>query len=399
MPWVWVLQMTFPAQQVKLPQPGPGFWDCMVQGDTRPVWSIQEGVWSPFRQYNEQPSSPKCTQVCRMGCRSEQHLRDAGKWFQWFCEIPFQVGTRIFPQTRKASNRKPKWKEMVQPSRGKSMLWHRLWCDGAGPAVACCLRFVAKPELSIIWPSRGWRRMISTCGDAWSLNGLQAVTPRDYGSNWKKKKLKQCAQACPAVLDGLSDPKDIANALGVKYKSLYKSVTSDAQRMLHLHSDARAESSCAAYQDFMITEVEISKAIPKEGKNNRDLGFVSDFVTHSSQLWRATLARIVTLMPPCGHNPELLLRSTIVSIPKDSHGNISTSTNYRGIVLFSSTNKVIDWIVLTSILSSLPHTTFSLASKEDIWPVYVQLYSKMSCPITQSTTCKCFAVLLMPQRP
>ena len=73
---------------------------------------------------------------------------------------------------------------------------------------------------------------------------------------------------------------------------------------------------------------------------------MSNYVTHSSLLWRKTLSKLISLMFSHGYAPSTLLSSTIVSIPKDNRGNLCDSQNYRGIALFNSVNKVIDWLIL-----------------------------------------------------
>ena len=51
-----------------------------------------------------------------------------------------------------------------------------------------------------------------------------------------------------------------------------------------------------------------------------------------------------------GYNPQTLLQSTIISIPKDARGVLSLSPdNYKGISLFNSINKVVDYIVFAKM--------------------------------------------------
>ena len=47
-----------------------------------------------------------------------------------------------------------------------------------------------------------------------------------------------------------------------------------------------------------------------------------------------------------GYTPDILLHSSIISIPKDSKGNLSSSDNYRGISLFNSICKLFDMVIL-----------------------------------------------------
>ena len=47
-----------------------------------------------------------------------------------------------------------------------------------------------------------------------------------------------------------------------------------------------------------------------------------------------------------GYTPTVLLKSTIVSIPKDNKASLSNSDNYRGISLFNSINTLFDHVIL-----------------------------------------------------
>ena len=47
-----------------------------------------------------------------------------------------------------------------------------------------------------------------------------------------------------------------------------------------------------------------------------------------------------------GHYPDNLLKSTIISIPKDIKASLSNVDNYRGISLSNSINKVFDGVII-----------------------------------------------------
>ena len=47
-----------------------------------------------------------------------------------------------------------------------------------------------------------------------------------------------------------------------------------------------------------------------------------------------------------GFNPEDLLLSTIISIPKDNRGSMNSSDNYRGIFLSNSICKLYDYVFI-----------------------------------------------------
>ncbi len=65
-----------------------------------------------------------------------------------------------------------------------------------------------------------------------------------------------------------------------------------------------------------------------------------------------------------GYNPDDLLMGTIISLPKDKHGNICSSDNYRGICLCSCLTKLLEWCMLNRYRDNLstPGLQFSFKS-------------------------------------
>ena len=47
-----------------------------------------------------------------------------------------------------------------------------------------------------------------------------------------------------------------------------------------------------------------------------------------------------------GYYPSDLLKSTIVSIPKEKSASLAKSDNYRGISLFNSINKLYEYVII-----------------------------------------------------
>ena len=61
---------------------------------------------------------------------------------------------------------------------------------------------------------------------------------------------------------------------------------------------------------------------------------------------RVLLSLLFNAMIVHGHYPTELLKSTIVSIPKDNTASLSNSDNYRGISLFNSIHKLFDYVII-----------------------------------------------------
>ena len=64
-----------------------------------------------------------------------------------------------------------------------------------------------------------------------------------------------------------------------------------------------------------------------------------------------------------GHQPEALLLATIISIPKDSKGDMCSDSNYRGIALCCSISKVLDRLFLWKNSSGLLTSNLQFAYK------------------------------------
>ena len=91
----------------------------------------------------------------------------------------------------------------------------------------------------------------------------------------------------------------------------------------------------------------------KAGKDDGDIGFKSDHIINGTHRLYVLLSLLYNLMFYHGHKPADLLKSTIVSIPKDNKKSLSGSDNYRGISLFNLLSKLFDHIILVTSFNRL----------------------------------------------
>ena len=80
----------------------------------------------------------------------------------------------------------------------------------------------------------------------------------------------------------------------------------------------------------------------KPHKDNGNYGFKSDHLINGSN----KLFIMFNAMLTHGFNPEDLLLSTIISIPKDNRGSMNSSDNYRGISLSNSICTLYDYVFI-----------------------------------------------------
>ena len=77
----------------------------------------------------------------------------------------------------------------------------------------------------------------------------------------------------------------------------------------------------------------------KRGKSDGDIRFNSNHLAHGGRRIRVLLSLLFNAMIVHRHYPNELLKSTIISIPKDKTVSLSNSDNYRGISMFNSIRK------------------------------------------------------------
>ena len=103
---------------------------------------------------------------------------------------------------------------------------------------------------------------------------------------------------------------------------------------------------CIIYGDTRITPdiVRFCVGKLKPHKDDGKYGFKSDHLINGTNKLFTVLSIMFNAMLTHGFNPDDLLRSTIISIPKDSRGSLCSSDNYRGISLSNSICKLFDYV-------------------------------------------------------
>ncbi len=159
------------------------------------------------------------------------------------------------------------------------------------------------------------------------------IYERNHRNFWAEyKKLEgQSKQKLPHMNDR-TEPKDIAELFTDKYSTLYNSVPSDEEKLCSIKKKIK---ELLQYKDseHFITVHEVRKAISKlrEDKSDGDRELWSNHVIYAPESLSIHISMLLTGVITHGYNPMYLLTGTLVSLPKDTHGNICDSDNYRGI--------------------------------------------------------------------
>ena len=84
----------------------------------------------------------------------------------------------------------------------------------------------------------------------------------------------------------------------------------------------------------------------KPGKQDGNYGITSDHLINSSNKFKIVLSMVMSSMMVHGYNANDLLSSMVISIPKNTRGDMSQSDNYRGISLCNCICKLFDVILM-----------------------------------------------------
>lgn len=106
----------------------------------------------------------------------------------------------------------------------------------------------------------------------------------------------------------------------------------------------------------------------KNIKNNKGDGTVdlmSNHFTCAPQILKDHLARLFSMCLIHCYMPSTLLLSTIIPIPKDKMGNLTDSSNYRGIALCSLCLKIFEHVILLKHSSNMSSSDAQFAFKKD----------------------------------
>ncbi len=166
---------------------------------------------------------------------------------------------------------------------------------------------------------------------------------RAFGKEYKK--MNGSSRETPPHMDGSTGPECIAQQLSAKHSTLYNSVPSDFDELNSIKQKIK-HAICRYNGSLHIIAVEeMKKAISKlHGENSDGDGqLLSNHIIYAPDELSVHLSVLMTCIILHGYNPTDLLLGTLISQPKDKHGNICDSDNYKGICLCSCITNLLEW--------------------------------------------------------
>ena len=179
-------------------------------------------------------------------------------------------------------------------------------------------------------------------------------------------KISSVGKQISDTVGNASGSKEIAQLFHDKYKALYNSVSTseDELRLLRETLSVKLLSANTSSLDLVTPDL-IKRCISKlkSGKGDGSESFTSDHLINSCSRLHSVLALLFQSIIYHGHYPDNLLKSTIISIPKDAKASLSNVDNYRGISLSNSINKVFDYVIIELYQNTLMSSDMQFAYK------------------------------------
>jgi hypothetical protein len=269
---------------------------------------------------------------------------------------------KSFPRVSKKHVR-PCWSSDVKPYKDDCVFWHKIWVEAGSPKYGALYDVKKHTKRQYMYANRRNKRRVDQLRKEKMAEAIANNNSRDFFKEFKRYEQNG---ASASIIDGKNKPEEIAKIFSLKYKELYNSVPYDDGNMNAVYEYAAKANHCND-KDRVVTFDEVCNSLKwlKSNKGDGDRNFMSNHLLFSCDKFLHQLAQLFTAILTHGYQPQDLLLGTIESIPKDSKGNVSNSSNYRGITLCNSVLKLYDIIVINRYQDMLITSDMQYAFKQE----------------------------------
>jgi len=277
-------------------------------------------------------------------CNDNNHLHALNEMCHNIIECCLNAGNTCIPMSKPYIKRVPGWSDNVSDEKETSLFWHWIWLESGKPNSGYVYNIMKRTRHLYHYAIRRIKKDEL-------LRRREKLASKMSSSKclWRElKHINPNTNNISCTVDNATNPSDIAEIFVNKYRTLYNSVPTDTHELSDLTKQINANINMDDYSRIRITPGLIINSIKrlKPGKSDGKDGFKSDHLINGSSRLFVLLSIMFHCMIIHGFNPDDLLHSSIISIPKDVKGNLSNSNNYRGISLFNSICKLFDIVIL-----------------------------------------------------
>ena len=279
-------------------------------------------------------------------CECGNHRSDIDSVCKQLIDVLLRAGQDTLPKCSHRDRGIPYWNYEVESVTETAMFWHWLWDDNDRPRHGHVAAITHKTRASYHYAVRQIKRRERELRKSKMAESVSTNKQRDI---WVETK-KMLSGKKPSIksVDGACNSEAISEVFASKYESLFQGTPTGPVELHSLYRTIKSGVTADKRSDSSITVNDVLGALKdiKLGKHDGKYSLTSDHVVNSSNIFLVILLILMSSMLVHGYNATDLLSSTIISIPKDAHGDMSRSDNYRGITLCNCICKLFDIILM-----------------------------------------------------
>jgi hypothetical protein len=277
-------------------------------------------------------------------CKDDHHAKALDEFCEQIIQCCIDAGS-VFPKKSK-KKRIPYWSDRIKPLKDDAIFWNNIWLQCNKPDNGIIYELMKKTKHAYHYGARKIKRQTEQLRRCKMAEAIHNNRSRDFWS--EVKKVNSSNAKCPLNVKDKTNDFDIASLFAAKYKTLYNSVPSDMLKMENVRYELNMKLDKENLPEMAINDDHIRKALKhiKCNKSDHEGMLFSNHILYASERIYYFLSRLFIGMITHGYTPTCLLKSAIISIPKDSRGNLSDDENYRGIALCSSLFKLFELVLI-----------------------------------------------------
>ena len=287
------------------------------------------------------PQAPlACTDV---RCRRPDHLKSINTFCDSIVQCCLHASSLSIPHRNFSRRSVAGWNDHARDEREAALHWHRIWVDSGKPMHGDVYNTMKRARHCYHYTVRALKNR-----EMKEKRRILASKVHDKDLWIELKKLNPSVKATTPYVDD-AEGDNIADLFADKFEALYCSVPTNAEEI------ARMQETLANSIQRNIPEAAdvcrpdlLQKCLRrlKKRKRDPDSGLDSDHLINGSRSLLLSVSMLFNAMMVHGHTPNHLLKSSVITIPKNPSAPLSSSDNYRGIALCSPLCKVFDLMVL-----------------------------------------------------
>ena len=310
-------------------------------------------------------TSKRCNWNKYLSCTDCDHIDAIDNTCDTVVKYCIDSGLTSIPSSRLNVREVPDWNDEIRQAKDQSLFWHWIWLESGRPNTGHVYAIMKRTRHQYHYSIR--RCKLNTQEIQRTKLAESFLDPTMFWS--ELNKISSVGKQISDTVGNASGSKKIAQLFHDKYKALSNSVglstSEDELRLLRETLSVKLLRSANTSSLDLVTPDLIKRCISKlkSGKGDGNESFTSDHLINSCNRLHSVLALLFRSIIYHGHYPDNLLKSTIISIPKDAKASLSNVDNYRGISLSNSINKVFDYVIIELYQNTLVSSDMQFAYK------------------------------------